>query len=42
MEAIVHLDTHVDRLITAQAACYGNPLLTKDQIILENYAKAIW
>lgn len=31
-----------DRLITAQAAVYQNILLTKDEIILKNYSKALW
>lgn len=31
-----------DRLITAQAACEGALLVTKDRRILENYAGAVW
>lgn len=31
-----------DRLITAQAAVYQNTLLTKDDVILRNYSKALW
>ena len=31
-----------DRIIVAQAAVKNSPLLSKDQNILDNYAKAVW
>ncbi len=31
-----------DRLITAQAACYEQKLITKDEFIRNNYANAEW
>ncbi|MES2504645.1 MAG: PIN domain-containing protein [Myxococcota bacterium] len=31
-----------DRIITAQAAVDGLPLLTKDRLILDNYEHAVW
>src|SRR5262245_11942150 len=31
-----------DRLIVAQAMCAGAPLVTKDQVIHEHYAYAVW
>ena len=31
-----------DRVITAQAALREAPLLTKDELILEHYSRAVW
>ncbi|MEQ1855674.1 MAG: PIN domain-containing protein [Longimicrobiales bacterium] len=43
-EALRHSWTRdpFDRLIVAQAALHGAPLVTKDQTLHQNYAAAVW
>jgi len=39
---MIYLDTHFDRVITAQSAIDRNSLITKDKIIRDHYEHAVW